>query len=114
MEGTGGLAMTHTEPAAGAFAASRACFTGLLEVCGGQDAPALHHAALEEQLAGRGRELLRQLFQDHLDLRASGKPAGMTSPTPAVWRISGGGRPRAEPGRPVRGRAAPPACLPGA
>jgi hypothetical protein len=30
----------------------------------------LSHGELEEQLDGRGRELLRQLYQDHLDLRA--------------------------------------------
>lgn len=31
----------------------------------------LTHAELEEQLDERGRELLRQLHQDHLDLRAA-------------------------------------------
>ena len=50
------------------FAASRGCFeqvVGWLDT----DAAGLTHAELEEQLAARGRELLRQLFQDHLDLR---------------------------------------------
>lgn len=35
----------------------------------GGDALSLTHAALEEQLGERGRELLRQFQQDHLDLR---------------------------------------------
>jgi hypothetical protein len=35
-----------------------------------QDADERTHAQLEEQLAARGRELMRQLYQDHLDLRA--------------------------------------------
>jgi hypothetical protein len=29
------------------------------------------HAALEEELGVRGRELTRQPYQDHLDLRAA-------------------------------------------
>jgi hypothetical protein len=51
-----------------AFAASRACFE---QVVGWLDANAggLTHAELEAELDARGRELLRQLFQDHLDLR---------------------------------------------
>jgi hypothetical protein len=36
----------------------------------GPGAACLTHAELEEQLAERGRELLRRLHQDHLDLRA--------------------------------------------
>jgi len=37
----------------------------------GPEAAALEHAELEEQLDARGRELLRRLHQDHLDLRAA-------------------------------------------
>ena len=51
------------------FTASRAAFAELLDFAGGQAATTLDHAALEEQLTARGRELLRQLYQDHLDLR---------------------------------------------
>jgi hypothetical protein len=36
----------------------------------GDEATALSHGQLEEYLQAAGRELLRQLFQDHLDLRA--------------------------------------------
>ncbi|HVM00666.1 MAG TPA: ISKra4 family transposase, partial [Egibacteraceae bacterium] len=34
------------------------------------DAGALAHAELEERLETTGRELVRQMFQDHLDVRA--------------------------------------------
>lgn len=51
------------------FADSRARFAELLDFCDGE-AAALDHAALEEQLGDRGRELLRQLYCDHLELRA--------------------------------------------
>ncbi|CAN5901506.1 hypothetical protein BH23ACT10_BH23ACT10_30020 [soil metagenome] len=36
----------------------------------GAQAAGLEHAELEDQLDAAGRGLLRQLFQDHLDLRA--------------------------------------------
>ncbi len=55
---------------AGPFAASRACFetvAGWLEGC---EAGGLEHAELERRLDSEGRELLRLLLQDHLDLRA--------------------------------------------
>jgi hypothetical protein len=65
--------MSTTGEGVDAFAASRARFTELLDFCDGEQAAALDHAALEEQLGCRGRELLRQLYQDHLDLRAEGE-----------------------------------------
>jgi hypothetical protein len=37
----------------------------------GRRTATLTHAQLEELVAARGRELLRQLLQDHLDLRAA-------------------------------------------
>ena len=52
------------------FAASRLLFAGLCTFLDGERAGALDHGALEEALAEQGRELLRQLYQDHLDLRA--------------------------------------------
>ena len=52
------------------FAASRLLFAGLCTFLDGDHAAALDHGALEESLAEQGRELLRQLYQDHLDLRA--------------------------------------------
>jgi hypothetical protein len=51
------------------FAASRTAFAALLVELGGDGAARLGHAELEEVLDLRGRELLRQLFQDHLELR---------------------------------------------
>jgi hypothetical protein len=53
-----------------AFAESRKCFGDLEDWLGSEEAAGLQHADLEEQLGERGRELLRQLFQDRLDLTA--------------------------------------------
>ncbi|WP_125611929.1 ISKra4 family transposase [Specibacter cremeus] len=53
-----------------AFIASQTQFTALVDFAAGDTAAAMDHADLEEQLSSRGRELLRQLYQDHLDLRA--------------------------------------------
>ncbi len=52
------------------FDGSRAKFESLLEVLEGEGAGVLSHSELEDRLQVDGRELLRQLFQDHLDLRA--------------------------------------------
>jgi len=53
-----------------AFGMARTSFEGLLCWLDGSEAGALDHAMLEEQLDTRGRDLLRQLLQGHLDLRA--------------------------------------------
>jgi hypothetical protein len=65
------------------FAASRARFDELVDFAGGHAAAGLEHATLERELEGRGRELLRQLFQDHLDLRAD-REARLTAVTDAA------------------------------
>jgi hypothetical protein len=52
------------------FARSRARFEEVVGFLDGDGAAALSHAELEERLDTEGRELLRLLFQDHLDLRA--------------------------------------------
>lgn len=52
------------------FGASRERFEGLLALLAGEQAGELTHAELETRLEVEGRELLRQLYQDHLDLRA--------------------------------------------
>jgi hypothetical protein len=57
------------EAATDPFAASRSVFAALAVELSAKDAARLGHAELEELLEGRGRELLRQLLQDHLDLR---------------------------------------------
>ena len=53
------------------FDGSRECFEELLGWLGGDDADRLDHGELEEQLDSRGRELLRRMYQDRLDLRAA-------------------------------------------
>jgi len=54
----------------GRFARSREQFELIVGWLGGEAADGLEHAALESQLESEGRELLRALFQDRLDLRA--------------------------------------------
>ena len=58
------------------FAPSRALFDQMCERLQGGDAFALTHAGLERMLSTEGREILRQLFQDHLDLRGAQEQAG--------------------------------------
>ena len=76
-----------------AFAEARGQFAGLEEWLAG-DAAGLQHADLEEQLAERGREVMRLLFQGHLDLLAAREERreGVTGP-------DGAPRTRAEKGR---------------
>ena len=62
--------MSEYAPGAG-FARSREAFAQIEEWLDGPEAAQLGHAALEEQLAVRGREVQRRLLQDHLDLRAA-------------------------------------------
>jgi hypothetical protein len=52
------------------FGRSREVFEELLTALADPQSGQLPHAAVEKQLEERGRELLRTLFQDHLDLRA--------------------------------------------
>jgi hypothetical protein len=63
-------ARTATSPDATAFGGSRACFEEIVGWLEGTDAACLTHGELEDDLDHRGRELLRRLLQDHLDLRA--------------------------------------------
>jgi hypothetical protein len=63
-------ARTATSPDATAFGGSRACFEAIVGWLDGTDAAGLSHGELEDDLTLRGRELLRRLLQDHLDLRA--------------------------------------------
>jgi hypothetical protein len=52
------------------FTASRVQFDSMMGFLDGTEAGGLSHAELEQRLDIEGRELLRQLLQDHLDLRA--------------------------------------------
>jgi hypothetical protein len=58
-------------PGAGPFAASADLFTALVAELQGSEAAGLTASELEEFLQDRGREVLRQMLQDHLDLRAA-------------------------------------------
>jgi hypothetical protein len=60
-----------SEPAvADGFASSSEQFESLVGFLDGTDAAGLDHAGLEERIGRDGRELLRQLLDDHLALRA--------------------------------------------
>jgi hypothetical protein len=59
-------AQTQTE----AFDRSRACFETVVGWLADSESAAMAHAEVEARLATDGREVLRQLLQDHLDLRA--------------------------------------------
>ncbi|SRR5216683_8413665 len=76
-----------------AFARSREAFAQTEGWLAGPEAAGLDHAALEEELQGRGREIARLLLQDHLDARAAAEPrrAQVTGPDGITRR-------RAEPG----------------
>ena len=52
------------------FGESRECFEGVVAFLEGDEASGLDHGELECRLEVEGRELLRKLYQDHLDLRA--------------------------------------------
>ena len=58
-------------PDAGPFAASADLFTALVAELQAAEAAGLTACELEDLLAERGREVQRQLLQDHLDLRAA-------------------------------------------
>jgi len=55
----------------GPFGRADAIYGSLVGFLSGEEAGALTQDELETRLATCGRDLLRQLFQDHLDLRAS-------------------------------------------
>ncbi|WP_461479888.1 hypothetical protein [Mycobacterium sp. HUMS_1102779] len=57
-----------------AFGCSRELFDQAVHWLDGAAAAGLEHAELETQLDTRGRDLLRQLYQDHTDLRAQREP----------------------------------------
>ena len=69
------VAVDHVQQGSGpAFTASRERFERIVGWLEGTDAGQLAHGGLEECLEAEGRELLRQMFQDHLDLRAHREP----------------------------------------
>ena len=64
-----------------AFTASRDRFEAMVGFLDGTGAAAMPHAQLEQHLATQGRELINQLLQDHLDLRAARE---QPAPTPVT------------------------------
>jgi hypothetical protein len=50
------------------FERSRERFEVIVDWLGGEESGGVEHCDLETRLASDGRELLRVLFQDHLDL----------------------------------------------
>ena len=66
----GGLAVPC---ASEGFDRSAEAFLGLVGWLSGEQARGLEHAQLEARLEQDGRELIRALLQDHLDLRAAGE-----------------------------------------
>ena len=79
------------------FAASETLFTALAADLAGPGAAGLTACELEELLDARGREVLRQLLQDHYDLRAAREDS---RPAPAAGTAR---RPRAPTGSPGPG-----------
>lgn len=63
-------------PTADPFAAARAAFGALEAFLGAPAACRMTHSELERELEQRGRELLRQLLQAHLEVRGPGEAAG--------------------------------------
>jgi hypothetical protein len=60
----------YADAAVQGFERSRACFEQIVAGLAAAETDGQTHAELEERVAGEGRELLRELLQDHLDLRA--------------------------------------------
>ena len=67
-------AVTGRAAQRGFGADSRGCFEQLMAWLEGGQASGMTHAELEDELACRGRELLRRMLQDHLSLRAATEP----------------------------------------
>jgi hypothetical protein len=57
-----------------AFEASAERFEGITAMLKSSDAAGMTHSALESRLHAEGMDLLRQLLQDHLDLRSEREP----------------------------------------
>lgn len=80
------------------FAASADLFTTLVAELEGPAAAGLTACELEDLLAERGREVQRQLLQDHLDLRAAREEQAVREHHPAVTGADGVTRTRVEAG----------------
>src|ERR1700745_1931811 len=83
---------------AGPFAASADLFTILVEELQSAGAAGLTACELEDLLAERGREVQRQLLQDHLDLRAAREEQAARQHHLCATGADGITRTRVEPG----------------
>ncbi len=68
------------------FAAARATFGALEAFLRSPEAGSMTHSELERTLEQRGRELLRQLLQAHLEVRGPGEAAGLVVGADGVAR----------------------------
>ncbi len=85
-------------PGAGPFAASVSLFTTLAEELQSPEAAGLTECELEDLLTERGREVQRQLLQDHLDLRAAQEEQAAREHRPPAAGADGITRSRLETG----------------
>src|SRR5262249_61575453 len=100
------LMKTYGTPAAAdPFARSRLCFESLVEDLTSGRAGEMTHDQMEELIGARGREVQRQLLQDHLDLRAIREQEALAA---GRERRRGGGRGRGGPGYRFENAAQPP------
>ena len=92
--------MERYAPVAGAdpFAASADLFTALTDELAGEEQAGLTEYELEDLVDGRGQEVLRQLLQDHLDLRAAREEQAARQDHPAATGSDGITRGRLETG----------------
>ena len=77
----------------GPFAAAQQQFAAVVAYLGSGEARALTHSDLERELEVRGREVVRLLYQGHLDARGPGEAAGPVCGADGVAR----GQPRLQP-----------------
>ncbi|MFI0242222.1 ISKra4 family transposase [Streptomyces sp. NPDC016845] len=85
-------------PSADSFEEATKMFGVLVTDLASPHSGELPHHELEELLEMRGRDLLRQLFQDHLDLRERREREAVSKSRPAVVGADGLLRPRLETG----------------
>ena len=94
-----GMTRYDTHATADPFARSVSAFETLTATLSGGQGGTWTHAELEEHLDVAGRDLLRQLLQDHLDLRALREEGQVRAGArPVVLGPEGKVRPRLEPG----------------
>ena len=70
------MAAVPAVASAGPFAAAQQQFAAVVTYLSSGEARALTHSDLERELEAQGRELLRRLYQGHLDARGPGEAAG--------------------------------------